>query len=91
MAAENILASSFHSLVLPLLLVLAQSCPATTACPVLVYRPVIQPKKNQFSMDTSLEDIPYYKQYAVMIPKDYIRGVYSKLFLLITTVTNIKQ
>ncbi len=39
-------------------------------------------------MDTSLEDIPYYKQYAVMIPKDYIQGVYSKLFLLITTVTS---
>jgi hypothetical protein len=44
-------------------------------------------RKKQCSMDMSLEDVPYYKQYAVMIPRDYIRGLCSKLFLLITTVT----
>jgi hypothetical protein len=42
-------------------------------------------------MDLSLEDIPYYKQYAVMIPKDYIRGVYSKLLITTVTSTTNKQ
>ncbi len=92
MAAENILASSSYCR--------GQSCPASPTCPVSVlschYRlscdstPSCHTAKKQCSMDMSLEDVPYYKQYAVMIPKDYIRGLCSKLFLLITTVTSIK-
>ena len=84
------------------LLLPSQSCPASPTCPVSVlschYRlSCVSPpschtaKKKQCRMDMSLEDVPYYKQYAVMIPKDYIRGLCSKLFLLITTLTTKQQ